>query len=349
MLYVIIFFTRKRVPLHTPKSEDLSERLPEAINPETWNSSSARPVPIASSHREEAIGVSHAPIRGPIRKLAPPPNPGFSGLPEAINPETWKSSSARPVPIASSHREEAIGVSHAQIRGPIRKLALGPNPGFSGLPEAINPETWKSSSARPVPIASSHREEAIGVSHAQIRGPIRKLALGPNPGFSGLPEAINPETWNSSSARPVPIASSHREEAIGLPEAINPEIGKVRRRDRYQSLRLTERKRWCITRPNPRTYQKVGPWAKSGIFRIAGGHKSRNLEHYVGETGTNRLVSPRGSDWCITRPNPRTYQKVGPRAKSGIFRIAGGHKSRNLEKFVGETGTNRFVSPRGSV
>ncbi|KAI1699822.1 hypothetical protein Ddc_18394 [Ditylenchus destructor] len=46
--------------------------------------------------------------------------------------------------------------------------------GFSGLPEAINPETWKSSSARPVPIASSHREEAIGISHARIRAPIRK-------------------------------------------------------------------------------------------------------------------------------------------------------------------------------
>ncbi|KAI1699912.1 lipase (class 2) domain-containing protein [Ditylenchus destructor] len=29
-----------------------------------------------------------------------------------------------------------------------------------------------------------------------------------------------------------------------------------------------------------------------------------------GETGTNRLVSPRGSDWCITRPDPSAYWKV---------------------------------------
>ncbi|KAI1714053.1 hypothetical protein Ddc_11616 [Ditylenchus destructor] len=210
--------------------------LPEAINPETCKTSSARPVPIALSHREEAIGVSHAPIRGPIRKLALHQNPGFSGLPEAINPETCKTSSARPVPIASSHREEAIGVSHAPIRGPTGKLAPGPNPGFSGLPEAINPETCKTSSARPVPIASSHREEAIGVSHAPIRGPTGKLAPGPNPGFSGLPEAINPETCKTSSARPVPIVLSHREEAIGVSHArIRGPTGKLGRGGDTQS------------------------------------------------------------------------------------------------------------------
>ncbi|KAI1714364.1 hypothetical protein DdX_08458 [Ditylenchus destructor] len=50
----------------------------------------------------------------------------------------------------------------------------------------------RSLSARPVPIVLSHRDEAIDVSHARIRAAIRKLAPGPNPGFSGFPEAINP-------------------------------------------------------------------------------------------------------------------------------------------------------------
>ncbi|KAI1710679.1 hypothetical protein Ddc_13329 [Ditylenchus destructor] len=102
---------------------------------------------------------------------------GFSGLPEAINPENWKSSLVRPVPFDSSHREEAIGISHAPIRAAQRKLAPAPNPGFSGLPEAINPENWESSSARPVPIASSHREEAIGISHAPIRAATGKFYM----------------------------------------------------------------------------------------------------------------------------------------------------------------------------
>ncbi|KAI1703184.1 hypothetical protein Ddc_16655 [Ditylenchus destructor] len=74
-------------------------------------------------------------------------------------------------------------------------------------------------SARPVPIASSHREEAIGVSHARIRAATGKLAPPPNPGFSGFPEAINPG------------------------------IRKSCRRDRYQSLRLTERKRLVYHTP----------------------------------------------------------------------------------------------------
>ncbi|KAI1707460.1 BLOC-1-related complex sub-unit 6 domain-containing protein [Ditylenchus destructor] len=113
-----------------------------------------------------------------VQEATPMSSNDFAGSQDGIHPETCKTSSARPVPIASSHREEAIGVSHAQIRGPTGKLAPPQNPGFPGSPEGINPETCKTSSARPVPIASSHREEAIGVSHAQIRGPTGKLASG---------------------------------------------------------------------------------------------------------------------------------------------------------------------------
>ncbi|KAI1707810.1 hypothetical protein Ddc_14683 [Ditylenchus destructor] len=102
---------------------------------------------------------------------------GFSGLPEGINPEIWETSSARPVPFDSSHREEAIGISHGRIRAATGKFSPGPNPGFSGLPEGINPEIWETSSARPVPFDSSHREEAIGISHARIRAATGKFYM----------------------------------------------------------------------------------------------------------------------------------------------------------------------------
>ncbi|KAI1697302.1 hypothetical protein Ddc_19793 [Ditylenchus destructor] len=60
----------------------------------------------------------------PKGKFSPWPNPGFPGLPEAIAPEIWESSSARPVPFDSSHREEAIRISHARIRAASGKFSL---------------------------------------------------------------------------------------------------------------------------------------------------------------------------------------------------------------------------------
>ncbi|KAI1698615.1 hypothetical protein Ddc_19000 [Ditylenchus destructor] len=84
-----------------------------------------------------------------------------------------QSLSARPEPIASSHREEAIGISHAQIRVPIGKLPLGQ----IRISRSHTSRKNQSLSARPEPIASSHREEAIGISHAQIRVPTEKFSL----------------------------------------------------------------------------------------------------------------------------------------------------------------------------
>ncbi|KAI1705974.1 hypothetical protein Ddc_15484 [Ditylenchus destructor] len=153
----------------------------------------------------------------------------------------------------------------------------------------------------PVPIASSHREEAIGLPegitsrrnpsvrwdrYQSLRLIERKRLVYHTPPTEGrleicdLPKsgifriagghnfAQEPEC----ALGPVPIASSHREEAIGLPE------GKTSRRipsvrwDRYQSLRLIERKRLVYHTPPTEGRLEICDLPKSGIFRIAGGH-----------------------------------------------------------------------------
>ncbi|KAI1700115.1 hypothetical protein Ddc_18225 [Ditylenchus destructor] len=104
--------------------------------------------------------------------------------------------------------------------------------------------------ARPVPIASSHREEAIGVSHAQIRAATGKLAFGPNPGFSGFPEAINPGT----------------------------------RRDRYQSPCLTERKRLAYHTPKSERLLETVLCLRRQIASFAQHIKGYQMSHHSAVT-----------------------------------------------------------------
>ncbi|KAI1704076.1 serpentine type 7TM GPCR chemoreceptor srv domain-containing protein [Ditylenchus destructor] len=74
-------------------------------------------------------------------------------------------------------------VGHAMIafnrfRTPAAYAAAhAPNPGFFRIAGGHNSRQNRSLSGRPVPIASSHREEAIGVSHARIRAPTGKILL----------------------------------------------------------------------------------------------------------------------------------------------------------------------------
>ncbi|KAI1709911.1 hypothetical protein Ddc_13674 [Ditylenchus destructor] len=70
----------------------------------------------------------------------------------------------------------------------------------------------------------------------------------------------------------------------GLPEAVTPGRIDLCRPDRYQSPCLTERKRL--------------------VYHTPGSERRLEKSIFVGRTGTHRLVSPRGSDWYITRPDP---------------------------------------------
>ncbi|KAI1716242.1 hypothetical protein DdX_07279 [Ditylenchus destructor] len=67
----------------------------------------------------------------------------------------------------------------------------------------------------------------------------------PNPGFSGLPEAINPGNLRCS------------------------------RRNRHQSTQLAEMKRFMYHTPGSELRRVIYGLAKSRIFRTSGSHKSR--------------------------------------------------------------------------
>ncbi|KAI1700337.1 hypothetical protein DdX_16764 [Ditylenchus destructor] len=134
--------------------------------------------------------------------------------------------SARPVPNDSFHREEAIEQRVEQRKLPfyvthVRVDSIGPPSGFAAWRRPPSSRIFRISgsrksrysqklSARPVPIDSSHREEAIDVSHARIRAATGKLAHGQIQDF---------------------------------PESITPGTRKFSQRDRYQSTQLAETKR----------------------------------------------------------------------------------------------------------
>ncbi|KAI1710045.1 hypothetical protein Ddc_13644 [Ditylenchus destructor] len=82
---------------------------------------------------------------------------------------------------------------------------------------------------------------------------------------------------SNKEGKPAAFAANHAQNPgfSGLPEAITPGRIDLCRRDRYQSLRLTERKRLAYHTPKSERLLESWPWSKSGIFRIAGGHNSR--------------------------------------------------------------------------
>ncbi|KAI1719410.1 hsp70 protein [Ditylenchus destructor] len=108
---------------------------------------------------------------------------------------------------------------------------------------------------------------------------------GSTPGYITRPD---PSTYWKVSLGPNP----------GLPEAVTPDRIDLCRPDRYQSPCLTERKRL--------------------VYHTPGSEHLLEKSIFVGRTGTNRLVSPRGSDWYITRLDPSTYWKVGLGPNPGL-------------------------------
>ncbi|KAI1721928.1 hypothetical protein DdX_04217 [Ditylenchus destructor] len=65
------------------------------------------------------------------------------------------------------------------------------------------------------------------------------------------------------------------------------------------------------------------------------------------KTGTNRLLLPKGSDWYITRQNPRGDGGVSPAPNSGFSGFPEAISSGN-RRSSGKTGTNPLLLPRGS-
>ncbi|KAI1691747.1 hypothetical protein Ddc_24070 [Ditylenchus destructor] len=206
---------RKRLVYHTPTTEgrlgicDLPKsgifRIAGGQNFAQDPECALGPVPIASPHREEAIG-NHTPTTEARLEICDLPKSGIFRIAGGQNFAQDPECALGPVPIASPHREEAIGLPEGKTSRRIpsvrwdryqslplieRKRLVYHTPPTEGrleicdLPKsgifriaggqnfAQDPEC----ALGPVPIASSHREEAIGISHAPNGGPTENFPL----------------------------------------------------------------------------------------------------------------------------------------------------------------------------
>ncbi|KAI1716395.1 hypothetical protein DdX_07443 [Ditylenchus destructor] len=423
----------KRLTYHTPGTElrsvicDLAKsrifRISGSHKSRKSSMFPAKPVPFDSAPRDEAIDVSHARNRAAQR---------FSGFPEATNPGNRRCS--RRNRYQSTQLAETKRLTYhtpgTELRSVICDMAKSRIFRISGSHKSRKSSMFP---AKPVPIDSARRDEAIDVSHARNRAAQR---------FSGFPEATNPGNRRCSRrnryhstqlletkrltyhtpgtelrsvicdmaksrifrisgshksrkssmfpAKPVPIDSAPRDEAIdvsharnraaqrfsGFPEATNPGNRRCSRRNRYQSTQLAETKRLTYHTPGTELRSVICDMAKSRIFRISGSHKSRKSSMFPAKpvpidsarrdeaidvsharnraaqrfSGFPEATNP-GNRRCSRRNRYQstqlletkrlTYHTPGTElrsvicdmAKSRIFRISGSHKSRKSSMF----------------
>ncbi|KAI1716287.1 hypothetical protein DdX_07328 [Ditylenchus destructor] len=165
---------------------------------------------------------------------------------------------AKPVPIDSARRDEAIHVSHARNRAAT---------GFSGFPEAVNPGNRRS--ARRNRYQST---QLVETKRFMYHTPGTELRLV----FCDLPKS---RIFRISGSR-----------FSGFPEAVNPGNRRSARRNRYQSTQLVETKRFMYHTPGTELRLVFCDLPKSRIFRISGSPRRDEAIHYHTPGTELRLV-----------------------------------------------------------